>query len=636
MFSKYIKIIYCALFILVLPTVSVAQKIPGYTQLLKSGDNNINFGVNKIVNTFLFTGNADVFYELGIGFLSLEQKYSGTALRSTETAFRDDESLIMNYILPLSDNFVFIAKQKWLFSSDTRSIGINELERLNFLAGLKYLVPEYGDVEISGGIENNTQINIKTSGAVYQFAGKLNKIQFYDFNFENSFGGEFVTLDEKRKNTDFVYSARLNRFYDLYNTLNIDLNYKILNRDFLSPIYSSGSVSQSEYSSQAREESRLGANINLDFSFSEKIVAGVDFSYNSLSVERSYMEGAPERSETNVIRLLDENVLNFSSELSYISDDIKQNFRLSFNSRTEDSEIEEKYDINDIDKKEIADRENQRDNLSTRTMLSASTFWKPVKNDTFLLDMSFSLFQYDTPSENNNDDRDELNTSLKAVYIHRFSSLTHARISTELRMRHLVFLKSDRSSMNNWNRILRFNPRIFYKGERVSFSPGFEVLANYTVYDYADISPNIKSLSFRQIKYEDSVYIKIEPKYYLYANLSARYFERGALFWKSFTESPQNSNFEGFVQIILNYTPSEFIHIGSGARYYYLKQKNLTSASSYGSEMFIRSWAPEVIIEAQFESGNRISFNGWYEFQRDMENNLNHIPNFFILAKILL
>ena len=57
----------------------------------KSYDKTIDYGVNKLVNTFLFTGNANLNFDVIYGDISIGQKYKGTALRSSETSFRDDE-----------------------------------------------------------------------------------------------------------------------------------------------------------------------------------------------------------------------------------------------------------------------------------------------------------------------------------------------------------------------------------------------------------------------------------------------------------------------------------------------------------------------------------------------------------------
>ena len=110
-------------------------------------------------------------------------------------------------------------------------------------------------------------------------------------------------------------------------------------------------------------------------------------------------------------------------------------------------------------------------------------------------------------------------------------------------MDHLVFLKAERSAMNNWNRIFQFNPGIYYNTKSFMMMPQFEILANYTVYDFENISPDVKSFSYRQVGYKDSIFIYLGKMFSLQTNINISYFERGILYWKSFSENSTKSKF---------------------------------------------------------------------------------------------
>ena len=89
--------------------------------------NKIELRSEKIANTFTFNGNAFFDLDLDFGNIKLLQNYRGTSLKSSSSAFRDDEIFLLDYEYNFLDNFFVVAKQNWLFSSDSRSLEINRL-----------------------------------------------------------------------------------------------------------------------------------------------------------------------------------------------------------------------------------------------------------------------------------------------------------------------------------------------------------------------------------------------------------------------------------------------------------------------------------------------------------------------------
>ena len=164
--------------------------------------------------------------------------------------------------------------------------------------------------------------------------------------------------------------------------------------------------------------------------------------------------------------------------------------------------------------------------------------------------------------------------------------------------------------------------------------PSFEILANYTVYDFEKIAPGINSLSFRQVGYRDSIIVGLGKKYSLHSSILIRYYETGILYWNSFAETPQNSNFEQFVKLMFVRKNSGIFSYGIGARYYKLSQKSLTYGISVysGREIDHISIGPEVFVRARFSSGTECSIEGWYEFV-DINNRRVNIPNMFLVSK---
>jgi hypothetical protein len=230
--------------------------------------------------------------------------------------------------------------------------------------------------------------------------------------------------------------------------------------------------------------------------------------------------------------------------------------------------------------------------------------------------LSFSLFQsklrYDTPSNDNYDDRDELLSIARVKYIKKLNPFFDLFINTEFTFNHIVYIYAQESSNNNINRIIKLSTGGDYSGKNISSSNIFEVSANYTVYDFEDLVPNFQSFSFRQFTAIDSSRIKLDRRldffHFGYIKLS----EQGNLKWASFSTQPTRYLQEVYSEprFILYYGNSS---VSLGLRIYSLNTYNYTGlVKSIDSRYF--SIAP--LTELNFFSSNYLSFNliGWYEF----------------------
>ncbi len=227
----------------------------------------------------------------------------------------------------------------------------------------------------------------------------------------------------------------------------------------------------------------------------------------------------------------------------------------------------------------------------------------------------FSLFQnklsYDTPSPENFDDRDELLSIVRLKYIKTLSPFFSVFINTEGTYNHIVYIFSERSSNNNVNRIVKLSSGGIYSGKYFTSSNSFEVSANYTVYDFEDLTPNYRSFSFRQFTAMDSSRIRISRRidfvHYGYLKLS----EQGDLKWTSFSTHPTR-----FLQEI--YSEPKFVlthnnlSFSLGMRIYSLNTYNYQGISKVLDTRYL-SLAPLTEISIDI---NKLTFGllGWYEF----------------------
>ena len=130
----------------------------------------------------------------------------------------------------------------------------------------------------------------------------------------------------------------------------------------------------------------------------------------------------------------------------------------------------------------------------------------PVSSSDFVsFESSAGILRYDTPDSTNTDDRDELLITFAGRESHRWNEYLEVNVVAEVTLNHIVYLFADRSANNNWNRIFRLAPELVYTPSSTLQSVNtFEVLANYTVFDFETLIPTVESYSYRQFAFLDS------------------------------------------------------------------------------------------------------------------------------------
>ena len=111
-------------------------------------------------------------------------------------------------------------------------------------------------------------------------------------------------------------------------------------------------------------------------------------------------------------------------------------------------------------------------------------------------------------------------------------------VNAEATFGHTVYLFASRSSNNNQSRIIRLRAGGDYLGSLVKSFNSFEVSANYTVYDFEDVTTNYQSYSFRQFTAIDSTTIVLTNDVSLFAYGYLKLSEVGDFRWDNFTARP--------------------------------------------------------------------------------------------------
>ena len=234
-----------------------------------------------------------------------------------------------------------------------------------------------------------------------------------------------------------------------------------------------------------------------------------------------------------------ENNLSVSGDLEYFGEKLYSKLQMYFSERSESHNPQDLSLYTPAQVRELERIETNKNNSSTRTSLLAEAVYRYSNTNSFKFAGSSSVFRYDTDSKENFDDRDEIH--LLGSLSHTYSNLTNFEFTTifDATLSTLSYLFKQRSSNNYKNRIFKLTANSLYRPiENLTFNNSFQVLANYTVYDFEDIVSQVQSFSFRQMNLRDSIFYDVTDQLNLSLFTEIKLSEQGQFNDSSFSVKP--------------------------------------------------------------------------------------------------
>ena len=154
-------------------------------------------------------------------------------------------------------------------------------------------------------------------------------------------------------------------------------------------------------------------------------------------------------------------------------------------------------EITGIDESSITRLSSTLDEASFVTRLTTAGFevrYAPMNRSLLRLVGNARLLNYDTPSESNDDDHDQLVSSAELHFDRFFSPSLTGNLGIIASNTHLVYLKSDRSAQNNVTRSIALDPEATYSTSEFFTHIRGEVFANYTILDYLSSLPSLQAV----------------------------------------------------------------------------------------------------------------------------------------------
>ena len=578
--------------------------------------NSISLTTQKSYNTYHWNGAVLFRNMFGPLYLDVTEQFSSSLIITDRKLITDQNSLNVQTRFRLSDMIAAAANVTSFTLSDSRSIGgsIGKASSHGLYGGIAWTPFDGLVVEPLIGTKFDNQLDRDDRGPSYLVGIELDTSVLAGY--QTALSG-FIQYDNIFPRTLETHRATLSvrKEFSEQATNNLHVGFYRNRRDFyLSADSSLRQIHDIVYNIESRSDNILIITDSLRYSIGHSMSWTLHGNIFSRNIDRSFRYkniSDPERSplNTSIEELRIEGIIR---NVYRVSDRISGTIAFSYLERDEKHMLAEDniYLLNrfsaNIRNEERKNNHVRRSNLAGTTTISLSS------SDTIGISGSSSILCYDTPSQENDDDRDELWYVVNVSSRHSINKHLTFNVSANLALTHLVYLFSSRSADNNWNRIIQLSPTIVYTPSR-SFRTRntFEVLANYTIYDFEQHASMTRSYSFRQFTFIDSTSLRLSKRFGVGWFNHIRLYERGEFRWNNFSEKPVNYFEDKLYHGNLRYQLTDGLHFTVGIRYFSQLRFAYEGKRKY-TESHLRCIGPTTTIHITAGKTN-IFLDGWYE-----------------------
>ncbi|MEK6552483.1 MAG: hypothetical protein AABZ54_03430, partial [Bacteroidota bacterium] len=376
-----------------------------------------SFSDKQIINNFdkqLNTFNYSTFLKYFLGsdklFFGIKENFNSTVTKSSSKNIKDEQFLWALGQYDLSEKFKLGMLINNNFYTDDRALAINKTSLLTTTVFTKFLPVNNIMITPFAGFSQNNQIGEMNNGFVYGSELNINKYNFGDFDLSSlmKFQNEDIS---PRKNYLRLINFDLNSTFEESFHNSISANYSQQRKDFY---FTADPLSAAQFNITNNIQSRIESN----YSIQDRIKftpanSPLSFDIQGRIAWRRIDRNTRYISFTNVANTnydtrIEESRIDFASTADYLANDFNLSFRFTFSERDEKHQPMFIEELNNIIIDERNTIEQQKNNTSQFANISLFSKINLSRNDKITFSIFHRKLKYDTPSNLNYDDRDEL------------------------------------------------------------------------------------------------------------------------------------------------------------------------------------------------------------------------------------
>ncbi len=573
---------------------------------------------DRNLNTYNWGGHLLVDTSFGSSSIRLVQHYVANIIQVDAGAAgrkklaSNQENLNLGLEQKLNENLGVQFRWSSLVYSDDKAVGLSNASDHSALGGLDFTPLPFLAVTPLVGYRWDNQGTIRDRGLSYTLAGELREVDLDGYRLLGSGQYQEDRLDPRSLANHFgrigVQKTFVGRTRD-----SLEIGFNRLKREF---------YTLADSTIESRIDNVLSFTNLLDYEIGGGLLASVFVTVSSRGLDkdlRSLFGASPQQVGLNT--QIEEFRLDTYFQAQYQSPDgrVAGQIRVGYTERNEAHSAKASEGMTPAQAILFNERDRQeksKDNLSRRTALSGLLTLPLSSSDRLTVSGGAGILRYDTPSSLNVEDRDELLVVASISTSHRLSRALELAFTLDGTVGHTVYLLKERSANNNINRVLRFGPRTLVRPLSFLTSANmFEVLANYTVYDFEQQVAEARSYSYRQFAWVDSTVLRLTDRIGLHFFSYIKLYERGQLNWREFTERTENAFTDQTYALQLRFSPSAALIFAVGMQYYSQSRYRFEEQEKL-LDTFQRSVGPTCLLSYDLGVSGKLNLRGWYESRR--------------------
>lgn len=628
---KYLRVIF--FFVIMCSTVRAQTDFTRILSVPLRDSNKTDIRFERNVYTYMWNLTSQYAVRDSQFSLSLADVFNSSLIKRSIQTFRDENTFAVDISQRIAPQFSLRGQSESYLLSDNnspgnQSIGSSKAGIHSGVLGVLYepiphiaVSPLIGirfdkqQAEEDEGINGRLYADIdslEVSGYVMRANAKINESSVKPRTFRNNSGAISIYKEFSEEALDSIRITASNTNWDFY--IPADSNV-IKNFGVPSNI-------------RSRAEQLFGVQNLLAYNITDEISTRLTTTIESQQIDNRYrykylgaLSAIPFNTSVHQFHL------NGALDLDYTTGALSSRIGISIGERDEKHTLETIEGVDFTLQDARARQERKLNNSALRTMLRGSLLAHISSADIVQFNGSLNILKYDTPDTLNTDDRDELLINLYVREEHRFSEYFLFGITAEATLAHLVYLYKERSANNNWNRILRMMTETNYQPtETFTMYNAFEVLANYTVFDFETLVPSVKSYAYRQFAFIDSTSYAMSTALWLDISAQVKLYESGELRWKEFKERPQQYTEEVTFSPQIRYSVQQRWYFAVGFRSFAQKKYVYSNGVRRYSSGFV-SAGPTTTLSIRLSPQSQIDIHGWKEFQRQSGVKIQEFSN---------
>ncbi len=571
--------------------------------------NNLGILFNHHGNIYTWFGRGKYLFSKSDMTLSVTEEFSSNIVESTQKFIQDNQNLKIGLTDKLFDEIKYTIRLNSTVFSDDKSIGISNAFTHDALGGIIYNPFRQFSVMALGGWKFDNQVGNKDNGASFLINSRLENydVEGYISNIEAEWTNDY--LNPRFNGNRWMNVTVQKRFSPgAYN--NLSFFHRNFDKDFYIMSNNDGSNNI-----ERRNEKNLLIVDELFYMPDDWLSLSLATFFSTKDVIKSLKTKSLDFISSNIFdSKIEELKIDLVFQVNTDFDWMKNSFKIGLNQREENHQLEYYEGVSRNYYMSRSKSESYKDNTSISNFISFSNYFSLSSSNLLSLRGIYSLLRYDTPSDNNYDDRDEVHILFNIADEHKFSNNLLIRTLFEFNRYRTIFIFGERSANNQSNNIIKLNIFSDYNYQNILRTKNlFEVLANYTVYDYRDKIISLRNLAFRQFQFFDSTSVNFSIRTGLDFFSNIRLSERGELFWDEFKEKPADFYFDETYSLTFWIKSGTLWKFGAGyktysqKRYVYEKNKKKLDYEQLNH-------GPTFYVDHDFYEKFKIRFEGWLEY----------------------